>query len=717
MVAMVDLSEDLRFAHSLASVADQVSMRHFRSEALRVKTKGDGTPVSQVDQAVEKAMLQVVLSQYPNDALLGEEIGPIPGSNRRRWIFDGIDGTHNYTLGYPGWATVIALEVAGQIRVGVVSSPALGKRWWAEKDGGAWAASIGDDGEVDPDLAVRMQCASADGLDVAKVVVTPFEGMLLGWRSDLAGQFVAPTVPRSQCFALDAVKVAAGELDAVVVMLGGVWDFAATSRIVAESGGAFRDAWGGHRLDTASAVFAAPTLIDSLLDVIGQFRPPTPDEARLASTVRRPNPSATHHLTEPQPHATTRAEIDYDWTGFGIRPLPSMSARVHVLNMPPPILDIVDERAAHLANPFVGVTNDGTVRSSRAPVSTQRVSTEAITQAAQIFLQGLTAEQRARTEFPMDSTQWRTWINVHMNLFRHGLMLEDLPQSSRDDALDILRATLSIRGFDQARTIMRVNELVAELTGDRNAFGEWPYFMSIFGSPGGADPWGWQIDGHHLNVNCVVFNDRIVMTPTFMGSEPRRINQGPMAGTSLFDPEEALGLELMRSFDSSQAAKALIYPSIHPEDLPPSLQNIFDGRMQAGAFHDNVIAPYQGVSAVDLSDAQRRVLLQLAGTYVGWSADNHAEVRMTEVEAHLDETWFSWYGQTGDHSPFYYRVHSPVILVEFDHHPGVVFDNDVPSRHHVHTLVRTPHGRDYGTDLLRQHHEQFDHSRGSHELR
>jgi hypothetical protein len=115
-----------------------------------------------------------------------------------------------------------------------------------------------------------------------------------------------------------------------------------------------------------------------------------------------------------------------------------------------------------------------------------------------------------------------------------------------------------------------------------------------------------------------------------------------------------------------------------------------------------------------MTDGQRRLLLALAGTYTGWSSDGHADVRLHEVAAHLDETWFSWYGGTDDESPFYYRVHSPVILVEFDHHPGVVFANDVPSRHHVHTVVRTPHGGDYGADLLGQHHALFDHHGGGH---
>ena len=389
--------------------------------------------------------------------------------------------------------------------------------------------------------------------------------------------------------------------------------------------------------------------------------------------------------------------------------MPSMSARVRVQNAPPPILDIVAERAAHLDRPFRGVTTDGVVRAGLRSLDGPRVSTRPILDATLAFLQALTVEQRRRCSFAIDATEWRTWINVHMNHFRHGLMLEDLTPPVRQLGLGILRATLSARGFDQARSIMRLNQLLAELTGDDEAFGEWPYFMSIFGEPGGGAPWGWQIDGHHLCVNTVVFDGRIVMTPAFMGAEPRRVQHGPLGGTSLFDPEEALGLDLIRSFDAAQRGRAIIYPSIHPDDIPAHLQNLFDGRIESGAFHDNVVAPYQGVGGREMTDAQRRVLLTLVGTYVGWTTDGHAEVKMTEVAAHLDETWFSWYGGTGDDSPFYYRVHSPVVLVEFDHHPGVAFDNEEPTRNHVHTVVRTPNGGDYGADLLRQHHEQFAH--------
>jgi hypothetical protein len=346
-----------------------------------------------------------------------------------------------------------------------------------------------------------------------------------------------------------------------------------------------------------------------------------------------------------------------------------------------------------------------------------RVSTQPITDAALAFLQALTPEQRQRVTFPIDAEEWRMWINVHMNHFRHGLLLEDLSQPVRDLALGILRATLSARGFHYARTIMRVNELLAELTGDYDAFGEWPYFVSIFGEPGSDTPWGWQFDGHHVCLNTMVFDGRMVMTPAFMGCEPRRIRSGHLAGTSLFDIEESSGLDLIRALDTEQRQRAIIYPSILIDDISPQLQNLFDGRMQAGAQHDNLIAGYQGVAGREMTDAQRGMLVAVANAYVSWRGDEHAEIGMAEVLRHLDDTWFSWYGGYDDHAPFYYRVHSPVILIEFDHHPGVAFDNEEPTRNHVHTVVRTPNGGDYGADLLRQHHEQFDHTHGTHKPR
>jgi fructose-1,6-bisphosphatase/inositol monophosphatase family enzyme len=695
------VQEQLEFAMALADAADRMSVARFRSEELRASTKDDGTPVSQIDLDVEQTMFAQVRADRPQDAFVGEEVGSHAGRSGVRWIVDGIDGTHNYAAGRPGWGTIVACEVDGEVTVGVVSAPRFGRRWWATRGGGAWAAPYRRDDVLDRDMVRVLRCRTATDLASASVIVIPWSGLLLGWRNEVAHRFTPPETPRSQCFAIDAAMVASGEIDVAILTFGSHWDFAATSLIVRESGGVFHDAWGGKRFDTATGVFANARLAAQVLAVLADLRPAEPDRPRLARTVSTPM-------------GTSEEQAVDEWRSFGIRPLPSMSARVHVENAPPPVMEIVDERAAELARPFYGVTTDGALRTDLRPLARPRVDTRHIVDAALAFLQVITPEQRQRATFPMDATEWRTWINVHMNHFRHGVLLEDLAPSGRDAALDLLRATLSARGFDQARSIMRINELLAELTGDREAFGEWPYFMSIFGTPSGDEPWGWQIDGHHLCVNTAVVDGRIVTTPTFMGAEPRRVRHGSLAGTSLFDPEEAYGIDLIRSLDSTQRERAIIYPSIYPDDIPMHLQNLFDGRMAAGAFHDNLVAPYQGVSGGEMTDAQRHILLTLAGTYVGWSKDDHAAVKMTEVAAHLDETWFSWYGGTADDSPFYYRVHSPVILIEFDHHPGVAFDNEVPSRHHVHTVMRTPNGGDYGTDLLREHHERFDHRRGEH---
>jgi hypothetical protein len=404
------------------------------------------------------------------------------------------------------------------------------------------------------------------------------------------------------------------------------------------------------------------------------------------------------------------------WTEFGLNHMPHFSARRKV-DFPPPLQALIDERASRLAEPLTGLTADGTVREGLFSLEATGVSTAPVTDAAQAFLGALDGDRRGRAVFPLDAEERRTWLNIHPYVFRHGVMLEDLPQDQRELALDLMRATLSYQGFSQARDIMRLNRLLGDVSNSPDEFGEWPYFVSVFGDPSSGEPWAWQIDGHHLSVNCTVIEDQMVLTPTFMGSEPCHVYDGPLAGTMVFAAEERAGLDLMRSLDDAQAATAVLRPSIRPEDLPAELQHPFDGRMVGGAFKDNAKIGYEGVPGSDLSDAQRKLLRLLVAAYVGWTREGHAEVRMREVDAHLDETYFAWMGTTDAEGPFYYRVQSPVVLIEFDHHPGVVFDNVVPTRNHIHTVIRTPNAGDYGADLLRQHHDRFDHSGGHHVAR
>jgi hypothetical protein len=399
-----------------------------------------------------------------------------------------------------------------------------------------------------------------------------------------------------------------------------------------------------------------------------------------------------------------------DWTEFEVREGMSISARSPVREIPEVaqwFSAFLAENHAALAEPFRGVTTDGVV-SARNRVCTG-MATDAIREAAAGFLDLLDTPTRTRLSFPFESNEWRSWFNPHINLYRHGVMLEELSSVQRGAFLDLLRVTLSPRGYAQARDIMRLNELLAELTGRPDDFGEWPYFVSFFGEPTMDVPWGFQLDGHHLAINCAAVGNELAMTPMFMGSEPCEGRAGRFAGIRVFDVEQLVGLDLIRSLNADQQQVAIQYASIMPDAIPAHLRHPIDNLTQTGAFRDNAVVPYSGIRADGFSDEQRARLVDAIMAYVGWTDHGHAIVKMAEVVGHLDETWFVWMGGTGPTDPFYYRLHSPVVLIEFEHLPGVAFDNPEPSRHHIHTVIRTPNGGDYGADLLAEHHTRFNH--------
>ena len=134
----------------------------------------------------------------------------------------------------------------------------------------------------------------------------------------------------------------------------------------------------------------------------------------------------------------------------------------------------------------------------------------------------------------------------------------------------------------------------------------------------------------------------------------------------------------------------------------------------AQAYKDNINLDYAGLRADKLSESQQQGLLALIKTFVGTMSDGHARIKMDEVKQHLDQTYFAWVGGVGPQAVFYYRVHSPVLLIEFDHERRVApFRSATPTRDHIHAVLRTPNGNDYGKDLLRQHIQQH-HSDDGH---
>jgi len=343
---------------------------------------------------------------------------------------------------------------------------------------------------------------------------------------------------------------------------------------------------------------------------------------------------------------------------------------------------------------FVGVTTAGTPLTGLFPVRSTGVSTGPVREAAERFLASLTDEERARTAFAVDDDEWRLWNNVH-RYARQGVNVRQMSETQRERAFALMRAGLSARGFRQSRDIMRLNGYLAQVLGNFDEYGDDLYYLTVMGVPSDTAPWGWQLDGHHLIVNYFVLGDQVVMTPTFMGSEPVTVDTGPYAGTSVLQEEERAGLALMNSLGPEERALAILQPAKTANNAV------------AQAFRDNLVLNYAGVNAAALSAAQRDQLLAVVESFVSHMDDGHARVKMEEVRAHLDDTWFAWVGGTGPDDVFYYRVHSPVILIEFDHQMPVALDGPrVPGKAHIHTVVRTPNGNDYGKDLLRQHYEQ-----------
>src|ERR1700694_3797020 len=265
------------------------------------------------------------------------------------------------------------------------------------------------------------------------------------------------------------------------------------------------------------------------------------------------------------------------------------------------------ENDAALAEPFHGVTTNGVV-AARDRIQSG-MATEAIRGAAAGFLGSLDTPTRSRLSFPFESNQWRAWFNPHINVYRHGVMLEELSTLQRNGFLDLLRVTLSTRGYAQARDINRVNDLLAQLTSRADDYGEWPYFVSFFGVPAADVPWGFQFDGHHLAINCVVVGNEMATTPIFMGCEACEGRAGRFVGMRVLDVEERVGLDLIRSLDADQQQVAIQYASIRPDAIPPHLRHPVDNLMQTGAFRDNALVPSRGIRADGLSGAQRARLV------------------------------------------------------------------------------------------------------------
>ncbi len=356
--------------------------------------------------------------------------------------------------------------------------------------------------------------------------------------------------------------------------------------------------------------------------------------------------------------------------------------------------------ASETLDTFKGITTNGTVITDLFKIQPTGIPTTGVKQAAETFLASLTETQRAKTVYAVDDDEWRKWSNID-SYQRQGMKIEEMTDTQKNAAYALMAAALSVKGNQLARDVMKLNTTEGEIMNNLTGFNENLYYFMVMGTPSDIEPWGFQVDGHHLVINYFILGDQVMMTPVFMGAEPPVATTGTYAGLSVLQTEQDKGLTFMKAMPAAQQAQAALATAKSADN------NV------AEAFKDNVVLDYAGVKIGDLATGLQTQLLDLINQYVSNMDDGHAKVRMDEVRAQLAQTYFAWIGTTGADWVFYYRIQSPVILIEFDHEgpgpAGQALGSTGPSRKHIHTVVRTPNGNDYGKDLLRQHYAKSAH--------
>ncbi|KAI9658604.1 MAG: hypothetical protein M1821_002164 [Bathelium mastoideum] len=353
--------------------------------------------------------------------------------------------------------------------------------------------------------------------------------------------------------------------------------------------------------------------------------------------------------------------------------------------------------------PYKGFTTDGSVRdglwkrdkSANAP-------TAAMVRAAEGVLKAATDEERRRFSYPVDAREWRSWSNPEVIIVDSGIRLEEMSSSLKAAVHELLAASLSSRGYDKVVKAMKVNAFLGEVTTLKNVMNEDSYHFCMFGTPAVDKPWGFNLFGHHLCLNVFSLAGELVVGPFFVGAEPNEIDDGPNQGMTVLNREEAAGLALMQSLSSEQQRKATIQGDINDIDgssMQSGRWNPADLRGLGGAFQDNRIVPFEGICANEFDASQRKALLDIIATYNELLPNGAFEIMMTRVEAYLDETYFAWLGLVNEETPFYFRIHSPLVMNEFDHHNGVWLANALPKKYHIHTIQRLPNRGDYGRAL------------------
>ena len=322
-------------------------------------------------------------------------------------------------------------------------------------------------------------------------------------------------------------------------------------------------------------------------------------------------------------------------------------------------------------------------------VASQRTAA-AMSGAAQAFLTSLSPEQRQQATFPFDADDRTRFHFIPTEMFaRQGLVFKDMSHTQREAARRLMKTGLSQAGYMTADEIMKLEAVLAAIEGtggDRGRrFERDPekYFFSVFGTPSPEGAWGWRFEGHHLSLHFTVVNGSAVgSSPSFFGTNPAEVREGPATGKKILAAEEDAARELLMALDASQRATAIFEP-VAPRDIVTGNETKVDPLDPAG------------IRASDLTASQRDLLLRLVDVYTSKMVDDLADQRTEALRnAGIAEIGFAWAGGVERGEPHYYRVQGPTFLIEYD--------NTQNDGNHVHSIWRAYAG-DFGRDLLREH--------------
>ena len=311
-------------------------------------------------------------------------------------------------------------------------------------------------------------------------------------------------------------------------------------------------------------------------------------------------------------------------------------------------------------------------------------ATAEMADAAKNFLAALTPEQKAKATFAFAGPERTDWHFIPRE--RKGLTIKAMTQEQRLLAHALLATGLSHRGYAKAVSIMSLEAVLTELEkGKIGGAVRDPelYFVSVFGTPGGPEPWGWRVEGHHLALNFTTVGDAApALTPSFFGTNPGEIRTGPRTGTRVLAAEEELGRTLVKALTEEQRQEAVILA-----EAPKEIFNV-PGR--------NASKP-EGIAQDKLTAEQSALLAKLIKEYLFRCRPDVAAEEWAKIEkAGLEKLHFAWAGGVERGQPHYYRVQGGSFVLEYD--------NTQNEANHVHSLWRD-FDHDFGADLLGEHYK------------